>query len=411
MQTPASWPSHSLPVDFARINKGLRSHSLLALATCLTFMASLPASWAGSTVSTPSSAWPAYSFQIKPGIEKAGGSISAPASRSGADAPELNVSVVSVPAEEEAGLVREMVRRSARDSGSDQVLIAYSGHESFAQELDASHQANAGRVVPYRLPEAHTPRRKFSLSGVERAGTWVAVAGTGIASTMLYISMDIEPATAGAMVIAFLTTLNVRFQPVMLAYLDGAMEIGKSVSERVFPGREMAKKAGGEIGTLKAAFLYHFLTNGVLKLALNLGDVSKTFGTAAVMNDLLTMSAFNVLSSSTWDMAFAKMVRRNQGDEAKKVVRLFSYANRMFLMAVTPFVFLPQTYAVGMSIYALYGTVGVVANFKDQAFFHAAETVVARMENSRSIDRVLAALQRKSLAPRRPVLSCAVVFQ
>ncbi len=261
---------------------------------------------------------------------------------------------------------------------------------------------------------------------MKRAGTWVAVAGTGIASTMLYISFAVEPATAASLVVAFLLVFNVKFQTVMLRYLNSGKRLGVEFAERMGVNSPSALYASGEFGQTNAAFFYHFFTNSLLSLALNLGDVAKTFGSVDALVDLTTMTVFNVLSSSTWDMAFARMTARSPTPETEKIVRLMGYGNRIFLMAVGPLLFVPDLHLIGMSILAVYGTFGVIANFKEQAFFNAAEKVVARMENSEVISRSLAGLintteRVKSLA--RPLaqslelrkragapLSCSAIF-
>ena len=388
------------------------THKLGRVLLALSIVLTSPASDAKSEFSfdaTPALTyhWPAFSYQFK-------------SQRQSVDAstPDtMTISIVSVPVEHEGDFIKRMSTQVAR-KGADPTTVVYQGDESFAPELERqAATTEPGKLVAYKVKKGSGIKGQFSLDGVKRAGTWVAVAGTGIASTMLYISFAIEPATAASLVVAFLMVLTVKFQPLMLDYLNGGKRIGRDWAERLGVKNPTFLKGAGEVGKTNAAFMYHFATNSTLSLALNLGDLARTFGSAAALADLMTMTASNVLSGSTWDMAFARMMERSPTLETERIVRLMGYANRIFLMAVGPLLFVPEVNLIGMSILAVYGAFGVVANFRDQEFYNAAERVVEKLENSEIVSRALAGLLNASESVKvliRPLRShplCAAILR
>ncbi len=381
------------------------------LPLLLIFLTGTSALAKGSEGHAPTS-WPAMSYQIQTGDR----SFSALTERK-----DFTVSVVEVPAAAEDEFVRELSRKATEPGAkTDSILVAYRGDETFAHELESNARSSAqGKLVPYRVAHDQTAllheknmtlatakrsiAGKYSLQDVQRAGIWVAVAATGVGSSLLYISYGVEPATAGAMVLAFLTTLNVVHQPVMLNYYDAGKRMGEKAMSRVAPQSPVAQNVGGTIGSLNAGFIYHFITSGILKLALNSGNVAAVVGSAELIADLTATAGFSVWSHSTWDIAFNKMRARAPGDETERIIKMFNYANRIFFMALAPVVFSPATHVLGISILAVYGVIGAVAIVKDEAFFRAAERVVEKMEKSVLISRALAAIgstsrRTKSLA-------------
>jgi hypothetical protein len=297
---------------------------------------------------------------------------------------EVQTAVVEVPREQEGALLSVLEQRA------DSLIVVHpdSGKPVVQSSAD-------GRVVDYPLREQiqlgslKTSANPITLDQAKRAGTWVTIGGIGILSTMLYVTSDVAPATAGSITAAFLTAVGVRYYPQYLKYITASGNAAKSTTERLFSNNPALLRASSTFGSLNGAFIYNFITNGMFKLSFTLGDVGASLGSAHALAELATASAFNVLSTSTWDIASSRVVEKaaeqsvEARDRAEVVVRMNSYFGRLFIMAVNPLIFVPATKEVGMTLAAAYGAVGIAAIVKNEKFHELATKLVEKIETAR----------------------------
>lgn len=120
---------------------------------------------------------------------------------------EVQTAIVYVPREEEATLLTTLQAKSAS------LIVVHTADEPGVETSPDR------RVVDYPLPgqiqvgPPETSLKPISLGQAKRAGTWVTIGGIGLLSTMLYVTSDVAPATAGAITAASLTAVGVRYYP------------------------------------------------------------------------------------------------------------------------------------------------------------------------------------------------------
>ena len=299
----------------------------------------------------------------------------------------VQTTIVEIPAEQEAAFLAELAPKA------ESLLIAHP--EGKRIEVESSGD---GRVVVYPLQgeiqiaaraQTRSIASPISVDQARRAGNWVIISGIGVLSTMLYVTSDVGPATAGSIVAGFLTAVGIRYYPQYLKYISGSGAVARKTAEKLSVKNPALLRAAETVGSLNGSFLYNFVTNGVFKLAFTLGDFGKTMGSAEAITELATISATNLLSTAGWDLALSKATQnaasRDQAvrDRTEVVVRMTSYTGRLYLMAVNPLIFVPATQTVGMTMAAAYGTVGLVAVMKNDKFFDLAQRFVGKLENAK----------------------------
>lgn len=302
---------------------------------------------------------------------------------------EVQTAVVKVPREQERALLATL------ESQSESLIVVHQDAGQPGSEKLAVQSTADGRVVDYPLHEgiwldpSITASKPITLDEAKRAGTWVTIGGIGILSTMLYVTSDVAPATAGAITAAFLTAVGVRYYPHYLKYITASGNVAKKTTERLFSNNPALLSASATFGSLNGAFIYNFVTNGMFKLSFTLGDVGASLGSTHALAELATASAFNVLSASTWDIASSKVVEKaakenvEARERAEVVVRVNSYFGRLYIMAVNPLMFVPATKEAGMILAAAYGAVGIAAIVKNEKFHELATKLVEKIETAR----------------------------
>ena len=307
----------------------------------------------------------------------------------------VQTTIIEIPAEHEAAFLAEIAPKA------ESLLVAHPAGKRV--EIEST---NDGRVVVYPLhgeiqiasqTQSRNIASPISVEQARRAGNWVIVSGIGVLSTMLYVTSDVGPATAGSIVAGFLTAVGIRYYPQYLKYISGSGDLARKTAEKLSVKNPAVLQAAATFGSLNGSFLYNFITNGVFKLAFTLGDVGKTMGSAQAITELATISATNLLSTVGWDLALSKATENAASkdlatrERTEVVVRMTSYSGRLFLMAVNPLIFVPATQTVGMTLAAAYGTVGLVAAVKNEKFFDLAQRFVGKIENAKDVTAPLAA--------------------
>lgn len=283
--------------------------------------------------------------------------------------PDIKVSVVLVPEADEPAFLSKLIANSRE--GGDPLLVIYRDGGSQSAQLDAETR-DSKQVLFHRLPGQRDPAAVMSEESVRRAGVWVAITATGVFSVMFYKTCDAGPATA-AMVLAFLLQgLQNVGHDYFLGYLNGGSKVSNFLIGRITP-----PSASDFVGSASAGILFNMVTTSAFQLALDGGP-------SAIGNTLST--AFSGwFSNNTWDSAF-KIMKGEDGEQNKKAVMLMNYAKQLTFAAIGPFAFLPQTHDKAVYVGIGVGAIGLTGSFFHQHYLNAANTVIARIENSQRLD-------------------------
>lgn len=301
----------------------------------------------------------------------------------------LTVTTVQVPEASEQQLVENLVRQ-ADAGGSDPIVIVYKEGDRFSKFL-AKLPADHPRIRAIALkdedlqatsrPREHykTGRAMASLSYDEltRAGTLVAITGTGLFSSMFYFTSDIGSATAATLMTAAFQVLNFKYPELLWNYLHRSGSIFQRTVGRVLPSHQRAHQAAYHTGKVQAAFIYNFLTQAAFVFAINLGDFQNSLNNADVLRDIATVAATGILTSSSWELFFSKLNERSDDQEMKKLTLLMKYEKQLFMMALSPFYYIPQTQEAALAVSVAFGSLGVSANFFEKPFLHAADRMMS----------------------------------
>lgn len=325
--------------------------------------------------------------------------------------PDTVVSIVNVPQKDESLFLGKLIT-SAQNKNTDPLFVIYQSGERVADLLQLDRlPRDSARLVPFgidshneRFGQTHSARGRsvageISLRDLDRAGTLVGITVTGLYSFLFYCTAEVAPATAASLLVAALQAqarANPRFY---LGYLTGSGNLARSVVQRFLPDNERVLKPAQEAGKVSGALLYSFVTSSGFKLALNLGDIAGTFGSLAAFLDTASTATFGVFSSNVWDL----YVERNTSHIGKiesdwseenvrqlKVGRTFIYSKQLILASISPFMFFSATHDHATYVLATIGVIGLGANLAGKPFWHAAEYVLNRMEDSQRASDVFA---------------------
>jgi hypothetical protein len=226
--------------------------------------------------------------------------------------------------------------------------------------------------------KARTIASERSVEDLQKAGTWVAVTGTGIFSMMFYITSEVDTATAASLMTGVLQILSLRYANLVWNYMNWGGNSLQSIAKRQFPQQTTTQGLAYAVGKLNAAYVYNFLTQAAFMLAVNLGDVTKVFGQPQQIVDLATIAGAGLLTGSSWELLFAKWYQGSQQDKKRALV--LKYGKQLLMMSISPFLYLTSTRELAMTAIASFGVLGVASNVFDSPFADAADAIMSHLD-------------------------------
>jgi hypothetical protein len=302
--------------------------------------------------------------------------------------PDIQIVTVDVPQKDEAKFVTELVQQNP---GSDPLLIVYRKGDALSGQLD-SLPTNNPNLVTHQLELNETVDDRvmpITMDGLTKAGKFISISSGGMTSTMFYMTSDVGSATAATLFIAFMQWFNMHYPGKIAALYNKVGDKYQTAVQNTFPKSKFGPEVGYAVGRMSANFVYNFLSNSVYRLAINLGNVSATFGSAAAMASIATTATMNVFASGTWDLFLKRVDKKTDDPEIKKTVKFAQYGKTAMLLSMTPFMFIPETRDAALAVMFSFGALGVYANFYGQPFINAAQKLMSKMEHSKRVSQVV----------------------
>ena len=309
----------------------------------------------------------------------------------------FTISTVLVSDDQEPEFLRKLI--IATSHSSTPLLIATTDNRW--KELNLLPQGFDSRhiSVVHLPPESKVGQRNCkvrtiaserSVEDLQKAGTWVAVTGTGLFSMMFYITSEVDTATAASLMTGALQFLSLRYANLVWNYINWGGNKLQSIAERQFPQRTQAQRLAHALGKLNAAYTYNFLTQAAFMLAVNFGDATKVFGQPQQLMDIATAAGAGLLTGTSWELLFAKWFKGSQQDKKRALV--LKYGKQLLMMSISPFLYLHSTRDVAMTAIASFGVLGTVANFFDSPFANAADVIMSKIDRAPTSSSVLSSL-------------------